>query len=129
MVIPSIAKQVRLRYWAEIINERQSSGQTVEKWCAENNISTKTYYYRLRCVRTAIIKGILTTQEIIPEEKAIQPTQDSPSFAEICPSLIEKQFHAQPAIVISIGNNTLEINNGAAEDTILYALKAVKSIC
>jgi hypothetical protein len=129
MGIPSIAKQVRLRYWAEIINERQSSGQTVKKWCAENKISTKTYYYRLRCVRMAIIEGALTTQDIVPNEKITRPKQDVPSFAEICPSLIEKPFHSRPAIVINMRNNILEINNGAAEETILYALKAVKSIC
>ena len=44
----SEAKQERrLREWSEQIERQQSSGMSVEQWCVENGIKSKTYYYRL----------------------------------------------------------------------------------
>ncbi|MFU0800435.1 MAG: hypothetical protein ACFWUE_07220 [Xylanivirga thermophila] len=40
----------RLSKWAGIIHERNNSAQTVSAWCKEHNISTNSYYYRLRKV-------------------------------------------------------------------------------
>ena len=49
--ITTVNKELRLQEWAEQIKSQQSSGLTVQKWCAENGINAKTYYYRLRKVR------------------------------------------------------------------------------
>ena len=46
-----MAKEIRLRCWAEVINARNASGKTVKAWCAEQGISTKTYYYRQKMLR------------------------------------------------------------------------------
>ncbi|MGN0679017.1 MAG: IS66 family insertion sequence element accessory protein TnpA [Oscillospiraceae bacterium] len=39
-----------------IYSEYQSNGQTVRRWCKEKNLSTKTFYYRLRKLREATTK-------------------------------------------------------------------------
>ena len=49
--ITTIKHEVRLQEWSAQIEAQQSSGLTVQKWCEENGLSTKTYYYRLRKVR------------------------------------------------------------------------------
>ena len=49
--ITTVKHELRLQEWSAQIEAQQSSGLTVQKWCAENGISTKTYYYRLRKVR------------------------------------------------------------------------------
>jgi len=49
----SLTKEIRLRHWAELINERNASGKTVRAWCVEQGISTKTYYYRQNQLRRA----------------------------------------------------------------------------
>ena len=36
--------------WAQMVSKCRSSGQTVEKWCGENGINIKTYYYRMKRV-------------------------------------------------------------------------------
>jgi hypothetical protein len=53
-----MTKQVRLSKWAQIIHERQESGQTVKQWCKENGINEKTYYYWQRKLREAIYERI-----------------------------------------------------------------------
>ncbi|MGN0684375.1 MAG: IS66 family insertion sequence element accessory protein TnpA [Oscillospiraceae bacterium] len=45
-------------------SEYQASGQTVQRWCEENNLSTKTFYYWLRKLREAAIKQ--EQHEIVP---------------------------------------------------------------
>ena len=50
--------QVKLQNWAAELQTYNSSGMTVQQWCAENGISVKTYYYRLRKVREAMLSEI-----------------------------------------------------------------------
>ena len=47
--------QIKLQNWAAELQTCNSSGMTVQQWCAENGISVKTYYYRLRKVREAML--------------------------------------------------------------------------
>ncbi len=54
-VIMTVKHEVRLREWTAQIEAQQASGRTVQEWCAENGISPKTYYYRLRKVREQCI--------------------------------------------------------------------------
>ena len=49
--ITTVKHELRLQEWSAQIEAQQSSGLTVQKWCTENGINTKTYYYRLRKVR------------------------------------------------------------------------------
>ena len=54
--IAEAKKQVKLRNWQMMYSEYQASGKAVRRWCAEQNLSTKTFYYRLRKLREAVIK-------------------------------------------------------------------------
>ena len=49
--ITAVKQEVRMRDWAEQIEAQQTSGMTVQKWCEENGINPKTYYYHLRKLR------------------------------------------------------------------------------
>ena len=49
--IAEVKKQVQLREWAEMVRACRSSGISVRRWCMENGVNQKTYYYRLRKVR------------------------------------------------------------------------------
>lgn len=43
--------QLRLSHWTSIIQECQSSGQSIAAWCKEHNVKPYTYYYWLRMIR------------------------------------------------------------------------------
>ena len=49
--VVTIRKQVRLEEWAEMVRARRNSGLSVRRWCTENGVNQKTYYYRLQKVR------------------------------------------------------------------------------
>ena len=55
--ITNVKHDVKLQEWAEQIKAQQESGMTVRKWCAENGIVPKTYYYHLRKVREQCLKS------------------------------------------------------------------------
>lgn len=61
--ISAVKQEVRLRDWAAQIEAQQASGMTVQKWCAENGINPKTYYYHLRKLRE---KCVASAPAIVP---------------------------------------------------------------
>ena len=68
--IAEAKKQVKLRNWQMMYSEYQASGQTVRRWCEEKNLSTKTFYYRLRKLREAAIKQ--EQHEIVPVRDSVE---------------------------------------------------------
>jgi transposase-like protein len=46
-----MTRQVRLMHWAMVMKARTESGQSVRRWCRENGIQEKTYYYWQRKLR------------------------------------------------------------------------------
>ena len=39
-----LKRQAKLEHWRTQIIDCRSSGMSVKRWCAEHNMSTKTYY-------------------------------------------------------------------------------------
>ena len=70
--ITEAKKQVKLRNWLMMYSEYQASGQTVRQWCANNNITPKTYYYRLRKLREDALKQ--EQHEIVPVRDSVEET-------------------------------------------------------
>lgn len=61
--ITEVKQEFRMREWAEQIEAQQASGMTVQKWCEENGINPKTYYYHLRKLRE---KCVASAPAIVP---------------------------------------------------------------
>ena len=61
--ITAVKEEVRLRDWAAQIEAQQASGMTVLRWCEENGIKPKTYYYHLRKLRE---KCMASSPAIVP---------------------------------------------------------------
>ena len=38
-------KQVKFRYWLDVIRQCRASGLTNQAWCEQHDISLKSYYY------------------------------------------------------------------------------------
>ena len=58
-----VKEEARLHDWAVQIEAQQASGMTVQKWCEENGINPKTYYYHLRKLRE---KCVASAPAIVP---------------------------------------------------------------
>jgi putative transposase len=48
-----VAKEYRLSQWAQVIQERRNSGQSVKDFCERSGISKNTYFYWQRKLREA----------------------------------------------------------------------------
>lgn len=109
-----IVQSVRDQSWAAMIREQKASGLTIRQWCADNNISENSYYYRLRRIR----------------EQLIQAAQPAPLDMNSTPALVRVPDAAIPAenstasITIRKGTLVIEINHEASEG-ILSLMKEV----
>ena len=65
-------RAVRLNNWQRMYEEYLASGQTVRQWCADNNITPKTDYYRLRKLREEALKQ--EQHEIVPLRDSVEET-------------------------------------------------------
>ena len=111
--------QIRADRWRLLIQTCQQSGQTVVNWCEENNINIKTYYYWLRKLR----KLELCTKELpvpVPEEKPVVFKQ-----LEVAAPLP----NTRTAVIIRLPQATLEIADGASQQTIQAVLLALQGVC
>ena len=63
--IGSIKKEITHRKRQEMYETYLSSGKNVTEWCAENGISKKTFYYRLRQIRKDVIETV-ESHDIVP---------------------------------------------------------------
>lgn len=81
--IATIKNELKLRQWSEMIQNRCASGMTVVKWCAENGINPKTYYYRLKNLRKATLSKI-EPQDIVSLSSIPETTEPSERIEMIC---------------------------------------------
>lgn len=117
MNMKKISHEMNLKKWTEIVEECRNSGQTAVKWCDENNVNIKTYYYWQRKVCNAVCNELAVTNNNI---------EQSPAFAEVMISGIRA---SEVAITLNLNNISLQIHNGADESVIAHTLRILKSIC
>lgn len=104
--------------WKSLILECQSSGMTVASWCATNNICQQTYYRNLQKLRAELCESF-PIPALLPEKpiefKKLELQTSIPNI--------------QAAVIIHLSNASLEINNGASQQTVEAVLLALKNIC
>lgn len=116
MNMKKIRHEMNLKKWTEIVEECRNSGQTAVKWCDENNVNIKTYYYWQRKVYNAVCNELAITNNV----------EKSPAFAEV---MIPGIRSSEVAITLNLNNISLQIHNGADETVIAQTLRILKSIC
>ena len=63
-------KNMRRQSWALMLREQSASGLSVKDWCEQNNLSTKSFYYRRRQVQSMLLDSAEEsrfTELIMPE--------------------------------------------------------------
>ena len=106
-----LKRQAKLEHWRTQIIDCRSSGMSVKGWCAEHNISTKTYYRWEK----EILSSAAT--ELVPTVSAPQPPA---AFAEL-PSQLERQTGGRVIASIQIGKGKADIYSGA-DATVVRAI-------
>lgn len=81
MAVQDAKHQAKLAEWREQVIACRSSGQSVQKWCHEQGISSKTYYNRERKVlqaegtQIAVQEGAQFAALPVPVQQRERPTK------------------------------------------------------
>lgn len=107
--IESVKKRVRHQKWREMYEEYLSSGKSVVQWCAENGVSKKTFYYRLRQIRSEGIEEI--------EHHEIVTIAASPATTAAAPGTIR----------ISCSGIEIELPHDISREVMITAIRGLRS--
>ena len=100
----------RLAVWMQRIAECRSSGTSVKRWCRENGVSEKTYYYWQRRLF-----------QTLSEQQTVYKT----AFAEVTPSQLV--CSGKLAVTVRIAGAEADIHSGADASTVETVLRILKS--
>ena len=116
--VTKVRKYIKREQWKTLIKECQSSGMTVTAWCSLNGICEQTYYRNLKKLR----------EELCENLPAPVDTPEMPvAFKKL--EVMSPLSDTKAAVIIRLPNATLEINEGASQQTVQAVLLALQSIC
>lgn len=95
-------RTMRRQSWACMIQEQASSGLTVREWCSQNDISTKTFYYRRKQVQAMLLDSVQESRF----EELTPPVSLSPKPKD--PDALSMVF--SPQLILSVGGIMIGIN-------------------
>ena len=99
-----VKREIASAEWAERIRDCRNSGTTVSRWCEENGINPKTYYYHLRKLREQVCEQIPVPVQVSTEKPAA-------AFA---------------VTIRDASGISVEIADGTSSDTISAVIRALK---
>ena len=146
MNVKEAKSQVQLIEWATQVNECRQSGLPVKRWCKENGVAVKSYYYHLKRVREELLDAYEsgnTTQ--IQRPARLDGTSIAPRSAfNACnegelPSTVNAAampvFAALPIpqsknapVTVWLGGYAVDIQNGADDAVVAQVLKVVSRL-
>jgi len=139
-----MVKRIMIDGWAEQICECQESGLSVRKWCEENGISTKTYYYRRKRVREELLETMTDGDTALMQKATTNEYRDGTvgqmGMANRAIGMKSAQsakpvFAAFPipqgngaAVTVWLGGYTVDIQNSADDAVVEQVLKVVSRL-
>lgn len=116
--VSKVKQSLHKQKWISLIKECQSSDMTIRDWCKQNDIKEQTYYRNLQKLRSEICE-----QLPLPVSKPVKPVTFKPLEVQTpVPDM-------KAAVIVRVGNATIEINNGASKETVEAVLLALKASC
>ncbi|MBS5958895.1 MAG: IS66 family insertion sequence element accessory protein TnpB [Clostridiales bacterium] len=113
----------KLSLWIERIGECRASNQKVFVWCTAHDVNINSYYYWLRKIKREAFDAIPAERKPKVPTVSSQPSK----FAEVPHA--NANFCSSTAVIIRLGNTTLEIQNGADQETIENTLRTIRHLC
>ena len=105
-------KNLQHHSWALMVQEQSNSGLSIRDWCSQNNISTKTFYYRRKLVRSELLQAASSVfAELIPPEVGSISSTDG----------------FRPQLTISIKDAVIGIDEGTPQRLLASVLEVVRN--
>jgi hypothetical protein len=142
MKVQDAREQIKLRGWAMQIDACNKSGLPVRRWCEDNGVAVKSYYYHVKRVREELLNTLEVAETIKQAEIGAQGSDYAMGTELVVSNRVSPQrskelpvFAALPvpqpkgaAVTVRVGAYAVDIQNGAEESVIEQVLKAVSRL-
>lgn len=115
--VTQVKRQFRREQWKQHIAECQASGMTVRNWCKLNNLSEPTYYYYLKQFRQELCESLPVPVTEVPKPVPFTKLEVQTPIE-----------NTKAAVIIRLPQATVEINEGASQQTVQAVLLALQSL-
>ena len=129
MRVQEAKEQIKLRGWAMQIDACNKSGLPVKRWCRENGVAVKSYYYHVKRVREELLNTLEFAETIKEPEIGVQGREDTMGAEMVVSNRMPPQrskelpvFAAFPmpqpkgaAVTVRAGAYAVDIQNGVEE--------------
>lgn len=116
--ITQVKIKFRKEQWTKLIAECQASGMGIKSWCQQNNIKESSYFYWLKQIR----KDACQQQLPVPSKDS-KPIE----FAKL--PIDTRPTQSLSTVTIHLPIATVEVREGASQETLETVLQALKNIC
>ena len=111
-----IAVEYRLGHWAQIMQDRAASGQSIRTYCKEKGIGTNVYHYWQRKLREAAAQQLAEAQP----ETALVPS----GWATISPA--EEAVSEPGGLTLRVGGVEIQVSDGFDEALLASVCRALQ---
>jgi putative transposase len=116
-----IAAEYRMTHWAQIMQDRVSSGQSIQAYCDETGTSRCAYFYWQKKLREAAAQQLAADPGT---EKALVPS----GWAQAC--VAEESVPEQAGgLTLRIGGAEIEVRQGYDEALLASVCRTLTGIC
>ncbi len=116
--VTKVRKYLKREQWESLIKECQSSGMAVTAWCELNGICEQTYYRNLKKLREELCQNLPVPAAASEKPAAFKKLKAMPPLPD-----------TKAAVIIHLPNATLEVNEGASQQTVQAVLLALQGVC
>ena len=110
--------QIRIQQWTEIIQDRNTSGLTVDDYCESHGLSRNQYYYWLRRVKARIL-------ESAPQIVELKMPATVLAKSELAPVQIQPAATDVPQLVISKGDIDIRVNSNISPELLMMIFECL----
>jgi len=118
-----IAAEFRLAHWAQIMQERMDSGQSIRGFCRVKGFGTNTYFYWQRKLREAAAQQIAAAIQPEPSQALVPSGWATVAAAE------EAAPKQSEHLTLRIGGAEIEVRQGYDEALLASIIKTLSQVC
>ena len=122
----AIATAYRLSQWAQKLQERTSSGESITAFCERIGVSKNTYFYWQRKLRAAACEALLPQPS---SEDALQVPAVQPSGWALCEEAPGESEQSDDAVIIEIGKCRLRVEADTSPELLEKTCRVLMSLC
>ena len=118
----AITSAYRLSEWAQHLQERRTSGESIKEFCLRTGASRHAYFYWQRKVREAACRDLLPAAVATPAQKIIPS-----GWATICTPV--EELPPERGVTVEIGKFRVTADTGTNPEALETVCRVLLGLC